>query len=119
MIAPIKFDILGGVVMRERVKINKKLMAGIVCSVMLFAAISVFAESNPLDPNSVTALSDITKWIANIFKAIGGIVFLFGGVQTFMGFKNEDPDQKYRGLRTLAAGLGVVAIATGYTYFVK
>lgn len=103
-----------------KIQCNKKLkLAGIVCSMMLFVTTAAFATgNNPLDPNSVTALSDITKWIANIFKAIGGIVFLFGGVQTFMGFRNEDPDQKYRGLRTLAAGLGVVAIATGYTYFV-
>lgn len=97
---------------------EKLKVAVVIGAIILLTASTVFATGFSSD-KATNAIDSITNWIANVFKAIGGVVFLFGAVQAFMGFRNEDPDQKYRGLKTAAAGLGVVAIATGYTTFIK
>ncbi|WP_324825137.1 hypothetical protein [Sinanaerobacter sp. ZZT-01] len=69
----------------------------------------VFAAANTSGFDNF--ISFICEWLVKI----GVVIAMIGGIQMAIGFKQEDPDAKVRGLQTLAAGFMVAAIGQGGT----
>lgn len=63
------------------------------------------------------AIDKIITWIASWTLKIGLIVAFIGGIQTALGFKNENADEKVRGLKTLAAGFMVAGVSKSLDLF--
>lgn len=77
-----------------------------VCSLML--------GSVALGEPSVDALASFfAGWIGKI----GGLVALVGGVDFALGWKNDDPSERIRGIKTFVAGAMMFAISKAYTSF--
>lgn len=80
----------------------------IVCIMLIAIMISgtVFAADNSDQLwNLVSTL--IQKWVTRI----GGVVVFVGGIMFGLGWKSDEPDQKTRGINTMAAGGIVIAVA--------
>lgn len=60
----------------------------------------------------------LAQTIAGWAQKVGGVIAFFGGLQTAMGFKNDDPEAKNKGLKTIASGGLVAAVATGYASWI-
>ncbi|WP_017815228.1 hypothetical protein [Paenibacillus shenyangensis] len=58
-------------------------------------------------------IGTIAKWAGRI----GLVVAFFGGIQTALGFKNDDADAKIRGMQTLAAGFLVFGLSKSLSLF--
>jgi hypothetical protein len=58
-----------------------------------------------------------TALIADWASKIGGIVAFVGGIDFAMGWKNDDPSERIRGMKTFIAGAMIFAIAKGYSMF--
>lgn len=65
----------------------------------------------------------LTKWNAVIgfvtpwIQRMGGVVVLIGAVEFGLGFKNDDPEGKVKGMRTVIAGVIVIAVGAGSDIF--
>ena len=57
----------------------------------------------------------ITPWI----KKLGGLVLLFGVIQTGLGFKQEDSDGMTRGGKTVIAGCIVYGVGVAANTFLS
>lgn len=64
-----------------------------------------------------SSIDNIIKWIATWISRVGVGVAFFGGVQLVLGFKQEDPNAKTAGLKTLASGFMLVAICQSLSIF--
>lgn len=63
---------------------------------------------------SVDALSAfISKWVKNI----GGLIAFIGACDFALGWKNDDPSERSRGIKTFVAGAMLFAVATAYKTF--
>lgn len=58
-----------------------------------------------------------TALIAEWAKKIGGIIAFIGGVDFALGWKNDDPSERIRGMKTFIAGAMIFAIAVAYKSF--
>ena len=68
----------------------------------------------------VQLLNNVIGWVANWAGKIGLVIAFFGGLQTAMGFMNDDADAKVRGLKTMASGFMVWGICEVYdTLFIS
>ena len=67
---------------------------------------------------SGTKIDLLAQTIAGWAQKVGGVIAFFGGLQTAMGFKNDDPEVKNKGLKTIASGGLVAAVATGYASWI-
>lgn len=72
---------------------------------------------NAYAATGTNAIDSLITWVAGWTLKIGLIVAFFGGVQTALGFKNDDADGKVRGLKTLAAGFMVAGISGSLDLF--
>ncbi|MEC0182328.1 hypothetical protein P4H61_12630 [Paenibacillus peoriae] len=59
----------------------------------------------------------VIEVIATWAGRIGLVVAFFGGIQTALGFKQDDADGKVRGMKTMAAGFMVFGISKSLTLF--
>nr|WP_243147924.1 hypothetical protein [Clostridium botulinum] len=89
-------------------KIGKFIM---LLSICLSCAIPAYASAD------TSAMDTLIKWLADWSMKIGLVVAFFGGIQTSLGFKNDDADGKVRGLKTLASGFMVAAISKSLDLF--
>ena len=55
-----------------------------------------------------TVIQLLQTWIPRL----GGMVVVVGGIQFGLGFKDENPDQKTRGMQCMIGGAIVAAIGT-------
>lgn len=85
----------------------------VLTGVILTYSLPVLAASNP----DTKDMDDLIKWIAAWTTKIGLVVAFFGGIQTSLGFKNDDADGKVRGLKTLASGFMVAGISKSLDLF--
>lgn len=60
-------------------------------------------------------IDDLGKLISNWAQKGGGVIAFIGAIDAIMGYRNEDPSERIRGIRTCVAGLGVAAVALAYT----
>lgn len=89
-------------------KIGKMLMV-MPLVLACFSAIAVFAESGAegTAEGMIDTISGlINKWIPRL----GGLVVAVGGIQLGLGFKDDNADQKTRGMQCMIGGAIVSAI---------
>lgn len=84
-------------------------MCLIMLMILCFILMGITADTTKID--------EIVDWIAEWVKKIGLVVAFFGGIQTVLGFKNEDADGKVRGLKTMAAGFMLAGIGASPSLF--
>lgn len=93
---------------------NKEMMMKVAVSALVLMTVASPAFASDAGLDKLDNLIDvIAKWLGRI----GLIVAFFGGVQTALGFKNDDADGKIRGLRTLAAGFLVFGLTESLSLF--
>lgn len=83
-------------------------------SITATPAFAIKAEENP---EGINQLNKIVGWIAGWAAKIGLVIAFFGGLQTVLGFMNDDADSKVRGLKTMAAGFMVWGISMSVDMF--
>lgn len=96
-----------------------------IAAVMLFLIIAtpslVFADETPTTSSSAGdeqwnfLITLIVKW----GKRIGGAMFVIGGVEFGLGWKDERPDQRTQGLRIFIAGGIVLGVFAASGTFIK
>lgn len=93
---------------------NKEMMMKVAVSALVLMTVASPAFASDAGLDKLDNLIDvIAKWLGRI----GLIVAFFGGVQTALGFKNDDADGKIRGLKTLAAGFLVFGLTQSLSLF--
>lgn len=83
---------------------------------MMLCSAVILAGGN-IDYAFADGLDDFINFLCPWIVKIGCVVAMVGGVQMAIGFKQEDPDAKVRGLMTLAAGFMVAAIGKAPSIF--
>ena len=58
-----------------------------------------------------TMWTTVTDLVAKWVTRLGGVVIFVGGIMFALGWKQDDADQKARGIQTMIAGAMVAAIA--------
>lgn len=53
---------------------------------------------------SVSADEDLVNWFGGWIPAVGYIVLFFGGVKLYMGFKDDNPGDKIKGMTMAVSG---------------
>lgn len=92
---------------------------------MMLTAASAFADdtsggggSGGVDPNAGKKEFDtLISWFALWIGRIGLVVAFVGGIMFALSIKNEDSEQKTRGLMTLASGFVVFALSKSLNLF--
>lgn len=84
-----------------------------ICGIIPVGASAQVVFAADGDVNFDGFITFICGWLVKI----GAVVAMIGGVQMAIGFKQDDPDAKVRGLQTLAAGFMVAAIGAAPSLF--
>lgn len=93
-------------------KFLNKHIPTIACMLTLCIMATGIASAEGEDATSADALWGImTNLIQTWVTRLGGVVMFVGGVMFGLGWKNDDADQKSRGISTIIAGAIVVAVA--------
>lgn len=92
-----------------------KIVSICACIIMSLTVIA-YADANS---DATKKIDDLAKMISGVFQKIAGVIIFIGAVQVAWAIKSESPDAKSQGLKTIAAGVLVVAVATGYQVFTK
>ncbi len=101
-------------IMNKAKKFIWSMYAAISC--MSANALTAFAENDngnataTTDGGAANAWNSILDAIKPFLVALGGIMVLVGGINLALGFKSEDADGIQRGVRTLIAGVAVLAV---------
>lgn len=94
----------------------------VMYSVTIIGAVIIFTEpvyaAGGATGATGTKIDLLAQTIAGWSQKVGGVIAFFGGLQTAMGFKNDDPEVKNKGLKTIASGGLVAAVATGYATWI-
>lgn len=97
------------------VKLWGRMITAMVCVMALFGTnITAFAATN-----DATTFNNVVDFIVTWVQRIGYVVGFIGAVQFGFALKQDDADQKQRGLMTLASGFVVVAICIAYNELFK
>ena len=79
---------------------------------VIFAGIAVLVASGTVFAGPAEALwTTISGLIQTWVTRLGAVVMFVGGVMFGLGWKNDDAEQKSRGISTLIAGAIVTAVA--------
>lgn len=82
--------------------------------VLLFLATSQTYAAADAGMDKFDSIIDVVaKWLGRI----GLVVAFFGAAQLALGFKQDDPDGKVRGMKTLAAGFMLFGITESLSLF--
>ena len=90
---------------------------------MMYALLCPVAVAAADDPPTATSAEDkwdtiigfVTPWI----QRLGGVVILIGAIQFGLAWKNDDADQKTRGMQTIIAGCIVWAVGLSADTFLQ
>ena len=95
-----------GFLQRINVYISRNIHCVIIsCLAVLVISGTVFA--GPADTLWLTISNIVGTWVTRL----GAVVMFVGGVMFGLGWKNDDAEQKSRGISTLIAGAIVTAVA--------
>jgi len=105
--------------MREKItcsviSVSKRIITLLKKNLVLLSLIMLFVL---IFPNTVLAGTADTLWttISGLVETwvtrLGGVVMFVGGIMFGLGWKNDDAEQKSRGVGTLISGAIVTAIA--------
>ncbi len=89
----------------------------------MFSAINASAENGGTTGGSldttqgVDQFNQIIQFFAEWIGRIGLVIGFVGGIMFALAIKNDDPDQKQRGLMTLASGFVVFALTKALDLF--
>jgi len=83
----------------------------------LLASGSSIPPSPPGTGTADTLWNEMRDLIGTWVTRLGGVVMFVGGVMFGLGWKNDDAEQKSRGISTLIAGAIVTAVAAGVSMF--
>ncbi|MDE6017057.1 MAG: hypothetical protein K2H41_15435 [Acetatifactor sp.] len=93
------------------------MMYALLCPVAVAAA-----DDPPAAPSSTSAedkwdtiIGFITPWI----QRLGGVVILIGAIEFGLAWKNDDAEQKTKGMRTIIAGCIVWAVGLSANTFLN
>lgn len=85
-----------------------------LCAVSFVLATMVFSPAfAAVDPNSI--IVNVINFVFKIARAIGAIFLVWGFIQLFLAFKNEDSDSKSRAVMTVLVGVFLVGIEGIFT----
>ena len=85
-----------------------------LCAVSVVLATMVFSPAfAAVDPNSI--IVNVINFVFKIARAIGAIFLVWGFIQLFLAFKNEDSDSKSRAVMTVLVGVFLVGIEGIFT----
>lgn len=101
---------------KKATKMIWAIYAAISC--MIMSTVSAYAEVQGPTQNGGGGIDAKAAW-NSIFDAIkpflyglGGVLVLVGGIGIGLGWKSEDSEGITRGVRTLIAGVAVIAVIT-------
>lgn len=94
----------------------KKLQATVFAyGVLAPVEVSVSAKATTADAQWNNFTDFLEPWI----KRMGGIITVIGLVEFGMGWKNDDPEAKTKGIRTVIAGCIVLAVGVSADKFLQ
>lgn len=70
--------------------------------------------SNQVLAAEVDQIDTFMNLIAGYVQKGGFIVIFIGGIMAALGWRNDEPSEMIRGIKTLISGALVAALATGY-----
>jgi len=89
----------------------KKALIALIALVVFIFPDTVFAAGSAKAESLWSVIADlINKWVTRL----GAVVMFVGGIMFGMGWKNDDAEQKSRGISTLIAG-AIVTVVAGMT----
>ncbi len=88
--------------------INKEMIKKVILSLMLVILVS------EVQAHAAPSIDTLTAMLSSYTQKAGGIIAFIGAVMAALGFKNDDPSEMTKGIKTCIAGIFVFAIATGY-----
>jgi len=91
----------------------KRNMHVIIFIILLTILFCVTVYADPADQVWNTVRDLVKKWVTRL----GGVVMFVGGIMFGLGWKNDDAEQKSRGVGTLISGAIVTALSAGITSF--
>jgi hypothetical protein len=107
---------LKGEIKMKMIKRNAGRIATLFVATML-AATSVFASL--ATSQGVSNFTVVMKFIATWTTYLGAGIAFFGAIQLAFGFRSDDAEGKNKGLRSMIAGIIVIAIALGVGMFLS
>ena len=85
-----------------------------LCTASFVLATMIFSPAvAAVDPNSI--IVNVINFVFKIARAIGAIFLVWGFIQLFLAFKNEDSDSKSRAVMTVLVGVFLVGIEGIFT----
>lgn len=90
-------------------KIGKMLMV-MPFVLACFSAVAVFADTPSAGANAEGMINEIIGLLKTWIPRLGGLVVVVGGIQLGLGFKDDNADQKTRGMQCMIGGAIVSAI---------
>ncbi|MEG0614134.1 MAG: hypothetical protein RR540_00140 [Oscillospiraceae bacterium] len=106
-----------GAAVTKKFKLSSTAKKIIIATYLSVAAIIVptmaLAASDGGAAKWETIINFILPWIARL----GGVVTLIGGVEFGLAWKNDDAEAKTKGMRTIIAGLIVIAVGAASDVF--
>lgn len=106
----------------EKIRDMKKFLTGrkaIIFTYLMLMANDVMSKTvyatgaGSADAKWNAVIGFLTPWI----QRLGGAVILIGAIEFGLGFKNDDPEGKTKGLRTVIAGCIVFAVGVSSNIF--
>jgi hypothetical protein len=100
---------------------NKKFWSVLICIcvIVAFGVVSYAASPAPgaATTTAETKINELVKMIAGVFQKIAGVIIFMGAIQVAWSIKTDNPEAKSQGLKTIAAGVLVFAVASGSSVF--
>ncbi len=108
-------SILRGKVLALNKDKAKKDQLIVTCTLLFAFACLIFVNVTFGADALATIKTFIQKWVKNI----GGLIGLIGAVDFALGWKNDDPSERIRGMKTFFSGVMMVAVGVGYNTFIQ
>ena len=97
--------------MKNKMMKAKKMVAKNYGKIICLVMCGVLMASTVMGANADTLWTTISGLIQTWVTRLGAVVMFVGGIMFGLGWKNDDAEQKSRGISTIIAGAIVTAIA--------
>jgi len=88
----------------------------VIVFISLFASVANATGTAPTGAAN-TQFNEVVKFLAGWIGKLGLVVGFIGAIQTGFAFRNDDADQKTKGMRTAISGFVVYAITLSLNLF--